>query len=97
MSTHTNQRLVLDLLENGKIDTSEAEWLLDTIHDQPPRRAATPYAPDQDGKIILEIDADQENLQDVVGKLSQAVGADQVDGRKKPFFQRLARRSPKSV
>ncbi len=31
MSNQTDQRLVLDLLETGSIDTSEADWLLDRI------------------------------------------------------------------
>ena len=86
MSTQTNQRFVLDLLENGKIDTSEAEWLLETIHDQPPRRQ------DRKDKVILEIDADQTNLQSVIEKLNQALCATRTPDQKRPFFQRIIRR-----
>ena len=38
MSTPTDQRLVLDLLETGKIDTSEADWLLEKIGSTSTRR-----------------------------------------------------------
>ena len=98
MSTQTNQRFVLDLLENGKIDTGEAEWLLETINDQPAHWQAAPFSPDRSNKVILEIDADQDNLQSVIKKLNQAIHTDKTQGQKRPFLQRLSRRStPKAA
>jgi hypothetical protein len=97
MSTPTNQRFVLDLLETGKIDTNEANWLLEKIggrsrHPES-RRTATPYQPFHNNKVVLEIDADEENLQTVMKKLSEAICNHRTPDKKHPIFQRLARRN----
>ncbi|MBN2043790.1 MAG: hypothetical protein JW757_02120 [Anaerolineales bacterium] len=92
MSTQTNQRFVLDLLETGKIDPGEAEWLLETISDQPLRTTATPHSPASNNQIILEIDADQENLENVIKKLNQAICPDAARNQRPWFLQRLTRR-----
>jgi hypothetical protein len=97
MSTQTNQQLVLNLLETGKIDINEADWLLERFYDQPIRQPATPYPP-ENNKIILEIDADQENLQAVIKILNQALCIGSDTEHKTSFLQRFTRRiTPKAA
>jgi hypothetical protein len=93
MSNQSDQRFVLDLLETGKIDTSEADWLLETLRKQPAGRDIANHRRHRPGKIILEIDADQENLQMVIEKLNQAICPNQAQNHKKPLLQRLTRRT----
>ena len=98
MSNQTDQRLVLDLLETGRIDTSEADWLLDRIGSPSAgqttaRRPATPYQPERGNKVVLEIDADEDNLQMVMQKLSEAICNHRAPEQKTGFFQRFARRN----
>jgi len=93
MQTQTDQRLVLDLLETGKIDTGEADWLLEKIGRPSARRPLTPYPTERSSKVILEIDADEENLQIVIKKLSEAVCNHQVPDEKPGLFKRLTRRT----
>jgi hypothetical protein len=91
MSTQTDQRLVLDLLETGKIDTSEADWLLDKIGKSIGYRPATPYQPAANNKVILEIDADEDNLQAVMQKLNEALCQHKTPQKKRSIFKRLSR------
>ena len=98
MHAQTDQRLVLDLLENGKIDTSEADWLLERIGKPAAYRPPTPYSPDGDKKVILEINADEENLPFVIQKLSEALCNHQTPDQKDSIFKRFTRWSkPKAA
>ena len=64
MSTQKERRIVLDLLETGKIKPDAAAQLLDAIKDGRP-------APAED-TVVFEIAADQGTLRQVVEKLNRA-------------------------
>lgn len=64
MSNHKERRIVLDLLETGKIKPDDAAQLLDAMNDGRPART--------DDTVIFEIAADQGTLRQVVQKLSRA-------------------------
>lgn len=65
MSNHKERRIVLDLLETGKIKPDDAAQLLDAMNDGR-LKART------DDTVIFEIAADQGTLRQVVQKLSRA-------------------------
>jgi len=64
MSTQKERRIVLDLLETGKIKPDDAAHLLDAMNDGRP-------APAED-TVVFEIAADQGTLRQVVEKLNRA-------------------------
>jgi len=72
MSYHKERRLVLELLETGKITLDQANRLLDLL--SMPASISTCEDTQQESlkKIYFEIDADQKNLQLVLDKLNKA-------------------------
>ena len=64
MSNHKQRRIVLDLLETGKIKPDDAAQLLGAMNDGRP-------APAED-TVVFEIAADQGTLRQVVEKLNRA-------------------------
>lgn len=72
MSYHKERRLVLELLETGKITLDQANRLLDLL--SMPASISTFEDTQQESlkKIYFEIDADQKNLQLVLDKLNKA-------------------------
>ena len=58
------RRIVLDLLETGKINSDAASNLLDALD--------TAAASEPAETVVFEIAADQDNLRSVVEKLNQA-------------------------
>ncbi len=64
MSTHKERRIVLDLLETGKIKPDDAAQLLDAMSDGRQTQA--------DDTVVFEIAADQGTLRQVVEKLNRA-------------------------
>lgn len=72
MSYQKERRFVLDMLETGKIDLDQATRLLDLLSLA--RGSATKQAPRPQAanKVYLEIDAEQDNLQQVLAKINLA-------------------------
>ena len=64
MSNHKERRIVLDLLETGKIKPDDAAQLLDAMQDSRPTQA--------EDTVVFEIAADQGTLRQVVEKLNRA-------------------------
>ena len=64
MSTQKERRIVLDLLETGKINPGDAAQLLGAMQDSPRQGA--------DDTVVFEIAADQGTLRQVVEKLNRA-------------------------
>ena len=64
MSTQKERRIVLDLLETGKIKPDDAAQLLDAMNDDRPART--------NDTVVFEIAADQGTLRQVVEKLNRA-------------------------
>ncbi|HAY83587.1 MAG TPA: hypothetical protein DCY42_01315 [Chloroflexi bacterium] len=72
MSYHKERRLVLELLETGKITLDQANRLLDLL-SMPASISTCEDTPQESlKKIYFEIDADQKNLQLVLDKLNKA-------------------------
>ncbi|MGD2026639.1 MAG: hypothetical protein PVI99_02385 [Anaerolineales bacterium] len=67
MTNNQERRYILDMLETGTIDPQQATTLLDALEASPTRRRRSP------DKVVFEIDANQENLSDVLDKLSRAL------------------------
>jgi hypothetical protein len=74
MSTTQESLFVLDLLDAGKINVSEAETLINALHPQSGRRslAREPRVPDA---ISVTMDGTQADLDEVMHKLSAAFEA----------------------
>lgn len=65
MFRKNERRIVLDLLETGKINSEAASYLLDALDT-----AAASESPET---VVFEIAADQDNLRHVVEKLNRAL------------------------
>ena len=74
MSTTQESLFVLDLLDAGKIDVTEAETLISAMQPQSGRRTVVrePRVPDV---ISVTVDGNQANLSAVMEKLSAAFAA----------------------
>ncbi len=73
MSYQEERRFVLDMLEMGKINPGQATTLLDVLSQPHMSSLGRERVERSDSKIYLEIDADRENIQRVLGQLNEAV------------------------
>jgi hypothetical protein len=68
MSKQTERKFILNMLETGTIDTDQAQSLLHAI--SPNHKKTNRTAPNT---IVLEMDADEDNLRSVLDKFNKAI------------------------
>ena len=68
MSKKTERKFILNMLETGTINTKQAQELLEAIQPDKhfPHRTAS-------NTIVVEMDADQDNVRSVLDKLNRAI------------------------
>lgn len=77
MSKKTERKFILSMLEAGTINTDQAQELLEAI--QPEKRLRRRTTPNT---IVVEMDADKDNVRSVLDKLNRAIlGKQQLPAR----------------